>query len=387
MALPNVNVVISNGGLARPQVSDDGISGIIFYSTATTLSAGKYQLFSPDDSSSVLGITGDTLTGGQVLKYHIDEYFRNSQSSLYISVVKTGTTTYSELLDLKNFSNGTVKQVGIFDADKRYVSTSISAIQGQADQAELEYAPLQTIYSSRLASGATVETLIDIHQLTCPKVSYVIGDDFTDGSRPVVLRASGATLVGTLGTTLGIVSKAAVNESIGWIAAFNLVQTGYSTVGFIDGSLYTDKSTTLLNTLDSFGYIFCRQLVGASGTWFNYGWTADLVTSDFSTIENNRTIQKCSRQIRTALLPSINSPLNVDAATGQIAIGTIQYFKTLVNGALNSMVGAGELSGFSVSIDPTQNVLSTSKLVIGVKVVPVGVAREIQVNLGFSLTT
>jgi hypothetical protein len=45
----------------------------------------------------------------------------------------------------------------------------------------------------------------------------------------------------------------------------------------------------------------------------------------------------------------------------------------------------GELSGFKIFINPDQDVLSTSKLIVTMKIVPVGVLREITVNLGFAL--
>ena len=45
----------------------------------------------------------------------------------------------------------------------------------------------------------------------------------------------------------------------------------------------------------------------------------------------------------------------------------------------------GEVSSFQTLIDPEQDVLSTSKLAITIKIVPVGVARNIVVNIGFAV--
>jgi hypothetical protein len=49
----------------------------------------------------------------------------------------------------------------------------------------------------------------------------------------------------------------------------------------------------------------------------------------------------------------------------------------------DEMVRNGEASAVSVTIDPNQNVASTSRVVIAVDIVPVGVARNIVVNIGF----
>jgi hypothetical protein len=45
----------------------------------------------------------------------------------------------------------------------------------------------------------------------------------------------------------------------------------------------------------------------------------------------------------------------------------------------------GEISGFKIYINPDQEVLTTSSLQVTIKIVPVGVLREIVVNLGFTL--
>jgi hypothetical protein len=47
------------------------------------------------------------------------------------------------------------------------------------------------------------------------------------------------------------------------------------------------------------------------------------------------------------------------------------------------MEANGELSAYEIVINANQNVVSTSRLEITVKLVPVGVAREIIINLGF----
>ena len=50
------------------------------------------------------------------------------------------------------------------------------------------------------------------------------------------------------------------------------------------------------------------------------------------------------------------------------------------------MVGEKEISAYAVIIDPTQNIQSTSTINITVKIVGVGVARNIVVNLSLNLS-
>ena len=48
------------------------------------------------------------------------------------------------------------------------------------------------------------------------------------------------------------------------------------------------------------------------------------------------------------------------------------------------MVRDGELSAFDVLIDPNQPVLSTGKLIITIKLVPIGIANDITIYVGFT---
>jgi hypothetical protein len=51
---------------------------------------------------------------------------------------------------------------------------------------------------------------------------------------------------------------------------------------------------------------------------------------------------------------------------------------------LDQMVRAGELSAFGIVIDPSQNIQTTSTLFITVKLISQGVARQIQIPIGFT---
>ena len=188
-----------------------------------------------------------------------------------------------------------------------------------------------------------------------------------------------------MGATLGNVSFAKVSDSIAHVAKFNLVTgTGLDEVAFATTDLFRDIATNLKDTLNDFHYIFLRKIQGISGTFNSDSFTAITITSDFATIENNRTIDKATRNIRTNVLPNLNAPLFVND-DGTLTEDTISLFKNDSQRALVDMVADAELSAQEVTIDPSQDVLSTSKIVISVVLVPVGVARIIQFNIGFAV--
>jgi hypothetical protein len=128
---------------------------------------------------------------------------------------------------------------------------------------------------------------------------------------------------------------------------------------------------------------FLRKFVGVAGSYFNDSHTAVAKSSDYAFIENNRVIDKAIRGVYASVLPDLNGPLELNA-NGTLSDVTVEYLTGKAELPLEQMDRNGELSAYLVTIDPSQNVQSAGKLVIGVKLVALGVARNITVNIGFT---
>ena len=313
----------------------------------------------------------------------------------------------------------------IYLSHEIFASSQLTTTQGVLDILETQDKPLSVVFHSDLSS-ATLSALPNIATLSNQRVSMLIGEegDFHqlaydnskaylpgekvtfqgkayiskanttgnapwDGSNWTELREDLESIsgfsIGTMGATSGNVSFAKVSDSIAFVAKFNLVTgTGLDEVAFATGDLFRDISVSLQDTLNDFHYIFLRKLQGLSGTFNSDSFTAIAATSDFATIENNRTIDKAVRNIRTNVLPLLNSPLFVND-DGTLREDTISLFKNDADKPLLDMLVADEISARKVTIDPSQNVLASSVLNIGILIVPVGVAREIVFNIGFAV--
>ena len=189
-----------------------------------------------------------------------------------------------------------------------------------------------------------------------------------------------------------------MQESVAWVKQFNLFTDDFQEIelGFGDTNLdvddafvsvnaYESLSPTLLDELDDKGYMFPIKYAGReNGIYISRDQTCS--HGDFRTIARNRTINKSRRQVRSALLPYVNSPLMVNPSTGYLASSKITAFQTLIGDILSKMQAAQEISGYSVTIDEKQNVLVDDTLRIGYTIVPVGVATRIYVEEGLSLT-
>lgn len=361
-----------------------------------------------------------------ILHYHISEYFRlQPKGVLWVGIFAQATFDGTEIETIQNFTNGELRELAIYLSHETFASSQLTITQGKLDTLATEHAPMSVVFHSDLSS-ATLATLADIATLSDERVSlligeegdyhilaydnakaYISGDKVTfqgktyrsiekttgnapwDGTKWVELRenlqAISGFSIGTTGVALGAVSFANVHEDIGWVAKFNLVtETGLDEVAFATGDLWNDISDSLKGTLNDFHYIYLRKHRGADGTFFNDSFTAIASTSDFATIENNRTADKAQRNIRTNMLPNLLSPLTVNE-DGTLSETTIALFKKDTERPLIDMVTAGELSAQKVTIDPTQNVLSTSVINIGVILIPRGVARQIKFIIGFAV--
>jgi len=70
-------------------------------------------------------------------------------------------------------------------------------------------------------------------------------------------------------------------------------------------------------------------------------------------------------------------------ADGTLRNSTIAFLESQAVVITDDMVRNSEASAIGVTIDPTQNVLSTNNLNVTINIVPVGVARNITVIIGF----
>jgi len=362
-----------------------------------------------------------------VMHYHISEFFRmNPKGVLYTGIYAQGTFDGAEVQTVQDYSGGIIRQGAVFLSHESFVSSHITSIQSVITTLKGQHKPLEMLYHADY-SGATLSTTANLANLSKPQVATIIGEDgnyhqlayvntkkynpgdkviwaskvygckqASTGNAPydtsywreifVNLPVLSGFSISCLGACLGVLSSAKVHENIAWKGQYNINEGDVLDVAaFANGDLFLAQSESLLNTLDEDKhYIFIEKDIGFDGTFFNDSWTAIVVSNDFATLENNRTMDKAVRNIRTNELPALSSPLYVDSDTGKLSGDTIEYFKSLAEEPLEVMEANGEISGFEVTIDPDQNVLQDSKVTIGIKIVPVGVAREIENNIGFA---
>jgi len=398
MAALNNDIVISiqDGGLGRLAPGEDWKSGIIFQSATKPTAYGTASIkrcYSVADAEGY----GITVALFPSIHYHVSEYFRvlaqlNVNGWLDVGIFNIGTGTYdgTEIKTMQNNANGQLRQIGVRLIDA-FASGQVTASQIKAAELDVENKPCVVVLAADFANF-TAPT--DLRTLASKLVSVVIAQD-GGGVGSALFTATGIS-EGAIGACLGTLAAARVHENIGWVEKFNIAgATELQTLALCDGSLISAKSNTEIDALATAGYILAIPRHVSGSYWYDSP-TATTATSDYAYIETNRVAQKAKRLSLQYLAPHQNRPLYVNPTTGKLTEETIAIFKNAILQALQNMIqspseinvdpATGRLPQNTVSIDPDQNVLSTSKVNIVVKISPVGVARQIAVTLSYAVT-
>lgn len=326
-----------------------------------------------------------------VYYYHISEFFRaNPKGKLWLGFYPVPVTyNFVECSDLQNFSKGEIRQMLVYNDVARTatnVSSDCTALQAAQNTSELLHMPFSVVYSPNIAAISDLSTLENLQLLQAYKVSVNISQD--GGSDGANLYLSTGKSITTGGHNLGTISASKVNESIAWVAKFNATNgIELNVPAFSNGTLLSSVSSNLLDQLDNYKYVFLRTFIGRSGSYYSFGNTAVINSSDYATIENNRVFDKVARQAYIASLPNLNSPLVLNS-DGTLTDVTISTLSADINTQLKTMENNGELSDggntYNIAvIDPSQNVLATSTVYISIPLLINGVAKNIVINIGF----
>lgn len=432
MALNDIKFIKGNGGLGIEAANEDHISGLIMrlpdfsnedlsgFESIEGMQIAKLEYF---EQLSAKGITKQdldiesasildneaykTVAANNAIVYHVSEFFRMSPSgTLYLAIVKeSGNVKGLDIKNLQYYANGTIRQIAIFTKDLTDIESYQGIVTGTVGEMglEAEHYPVSLL----VTCAGYCDDVITIgqgvpyyHKLAgsvgfSPITTYFLQNNnyIKDGFRNLSLIV-GCDLYGDIleqlghygyygcvGTALGAISASKVSESIAWVAKFPL---GLMSPGLISGRLINELATYQLNMVNDNRYIFVRKYAGNFNNYFNDNFTLDVPTSDYAHLNTQRTMDKAVRGIYKSLLPWLSANIAVDPSSGKLAPDDVSVLQNVAQSVLEDMQRNGELSGCLVEIDTNQNVLATSCITFVIKQVPVGVVRNMVVNIGFT---
>ena len=183
-----------------------------------------------------------------------------------------------------------------------------------------------------------------------------------------------------IGLALGRLASTPVQRNIGRVkdGAVELSQA-YFTNG--------EKVESLSSAWDSIAdkhYIFMRNFAGKAGFFFTDDPTLTTETDDFKSLTNGFVMDKAVIIAYNVLVENLGDEIAINS-NGTIHPAIIKSWQNAIETNINGqMTQRGELSGFKAYIDENQEVIKTGMINVNLQLQPVGYAKYITVNIGFT---
>lgn len=386
--LPRVKINYLNGLLGTVPDNQDGLLGMLVLgatAVSTTFVLGTpYRLVRPEDLAA-LGIT--TTNNARIVEL-VNQFYAEAEEGTPVYLIGLESTAMTTVLDVDSGPmkailqklNGSLRGLIVASASTASatvtdgldpdVLTSIPKAQALAEwAADNIYAPIFVILEGRHFTSAADAP--DLKQLTYNRVGVFIGDVVTGSINAAV------------GTLAGRIAASPVQRNIGRVASGALAP-----IAMYIGSAKVDDAMSVVDALYAKGYICPRIYTGLSGYYLVDDPLAVSSIDDYAHLTARRTVDKAARIAYITILQFLLDEIEVNN-DGTMQAAVLKSWQAAVEDAIdNQMTASGELSavdgsGCKFYINPSQNVLATSKVEGALKVRPFGYAREIVVNIGF----
>ena len=387
--LPYIKFNISTNGLGQNSADIQKIPGLVITgaTVADKATIGKsYQIFSLQEAKDL----GVEETGTNAFAYkHIKAFYdyAGNNAELWFMLISDATTMTSALdkdsgvaKQLIADAGGNIRVLGIvkqptgtptitngLDAD---VTTAVEKAQALADDFADKYFPFRIIMSGNNFSGVSTALKDYVADGNYNRVSILLAN--TDGGADAAI-----------GLALGRLASIPVQRNIGRVRDGAVENTA----AFFTSGGKVESLSAQWNAINDKGYIFLQNYVGRSGFYFSDDPTLTQVDDDFKTLANGFVMDKAVLLAYDVLLDYLKDevPINTD---GTIHPAIIKSWQAAIDTQIRSlMVNAGELSDVQVKIEANQNVVSTGQILISIALLPVGYAKYITVNIGFTTNT
>jgi len=394
--LPRVKILFENGALGSVAPNADGVAGLVI--TGNTVIdkfdlARAYILRRLEDLDN-LGITADVNDDNAFIYKHVSEFYAEVGEGAELWLMAfPNTASMSDMVDktqdtaklLIQAAGGRLRVMAVaFQPYNGYMPPIVNGLDFDVPVAMFKaqelaewattnlFAPLHVILEARHFTGDAVE-LEDLSVYEHNRVGLLLGD--TDEN------SEGAAV----GLLLGRIARIPVQRHIG-----RTLDGALKILNAYAGNTIIDKVD--VETINEKGYITFRTFTSKAGYYFNDDNLATKVSDDYRSIARRRTIDKAYRIAYATLIDFLNSEIPCTDSGGLVP-AMAKSWESEVEAAITSqMTAEGNLGidtsdpndkGVKCFIDYAQNVVSTGKIEISLKVKPFGYAKYIDVKLGF----
>jgi len=378
MSLPKVTVLYANGNLLQDVGELDGVAALMGTGTTPGLLGIPKVVYSLADAE----LQGFTLAAEPDMHRHLKEFYGElgANKELHIMIVPD-TMTLTQMLDNTSATGakkltinapGKIRLLGVYrkpaggyngganfiDSD---VTTAItnSKVFGEARLTELS--PLRMLIEGRVQNSAAANTLTPKNS-TNPWAGVVLGGSLNDGSASV-------------GLALGRAVKYGAHVKIGKTA------NGPLTIDQVYIGTALLKDVANLTTLHGDGFISFMTHPQKAG--FFFGIDRMCSVDDFYLLARGRVVDKAAVIAAAVYAEQIEDEVDTEPGTGNIATYVVSDLKNQIEQQINVAM-AGQISDVKAGIEPDQDIITTSKLNVKLRVQPLGYKSFIEVEIGLT---
>jgi len=176
-------------------------------------------------------------------------------------------------------------------------------------------------------------------------------------------------------------AQAAVSDDLGKVISGPLTGASFKAT---NSALAAGRDETATPGLDAARFTTLRSLIGRQGVFITTGRIMAPGGSDYSLWQNRRVMDVACSTVRNTLLNFLNSSVRVNK-DGSIYENDARTIEAQCVADLNAaLVQPGDASSASVVVNRSANILSTQTLPVSIRVVPLGYAKTISVDIGFT---
>ena len=388
----SVNITLTNGALGATLQTSDGVAGLVV--TGTNVSGGLQNgmpvLLTGLASLAEHGV--DASNNAFVYK-QVQEFYTEAGegAELYLMMAKpelnvaalSEFTTETGVVKLLNYAQGRIKLLGVVTNDEAVATTTGTPTDnshGVNDDVYTAITNMQTVADAYFATHSPFRAIIggtsynnDAGTLTnvstgavCNSTAILIGDTVTGNGACVGLMLGRLSVIPTM-RKVSRVRTGPMKNTTAWV--------GSAAVGASGGEIAAIARR---------GYITWCTYPNVSGFFFSGDDTCSSTTDDYHFLSRGRVIDKAHILAYTTFVQEVDDEVPVNA-DGTLDAGFCKWLsQQIVNQVNNAMTINKEISSVSCFIDPAQNILSTNKLRVILRIVPVGYATDIEISLGFT---
>lgn len=382
MALSNVNITVNRDGLGLIAVQSDGAAGISLRGEAVS---GKLELSKPYLIYSVADAEklGIEATGVNAAAYRqIDEFYQTAGTGTKLYIILSDKASKNSALKetlkkMLEYANGSIVLLGMSWPD--------AAKTSPVEQGGL----IKEVFDTQ----TMLQTLsVEYTNRIMPFISVIDGAGFKGDAnaltdlttmnnyRTVIsLTATDNSGVGAIGQLLGSIMAQPVHRKISRVKNGSLPMTQGE--AFLTDKVSIEGRDELIGAITDKGYLTYRTFPGRTGYFYNGDFTATLPTDDLCSIARLRVMDKALKIAYNTYVNELDDEIDV-TEDGNLEPAHVSYLQEVI---YNQIIGnmSDSISGFSVVIDPSQNILSGKGLDISLSITPKGYLNPINVTLGF----